>query len=170
MHSLANSHGKIVLMLDMQHSIWVTSSALVSSSWFWAEYSAEESSSLSWILVSGLDVSSNPISSLSQTIQQYLALSKWTMCELDSFPIFLRERSFESRQKILGLMVLMARLINGWLFCSIKSLQLLFIQIEKAVLWTQRLLTRKILLQNQSFFMPNETKSKCLPKFYVSSK
>ena len=77
-------------MLDMQHSIWVTSSALVSSSWFWAEYSAEESSSLSWSLVSGLDVSSNPISSLSQTIQQYLALSKWTMCELDSFPIFFK--------------------------------------------------------------------------------
>ena len=90
MHSLANSHGKIVLMLDMQHSIWVTSSALVSSSWFWAEYSAEESSSLSWILVSGLDVSSNLISSLSQTIQQYLALSKWTMCELDNFPIFFK--------------------------------------------------------------------------------
>ena len=86
--SLANSRGKIVLMLDMQHSIWVTSSALVSSSWFWAENPAEESSSLSWILVSVLDVLSNLISSLSQTIQQYFALSKWTMCELDDFPIF----------------------------------------------------------------------------------
>ena len=42
--------------------------------------------------------------------------------------------------------------------------------VEEAVLRTQRFLARKILPKNRSLFMRNETKSKCLPKFYVSSK
>ena len=41
---------------------------------------------------------SNLIGSLSRTIQQYSPLSEWIMCELDVFPIFLRELSFKSRQ------------------------------------------------------------------------
>ena len=42
--------------------------------------------------------------------------------------------------------------------------------VEEAFLWTQRFLARKNLPKNRSLFMRNETKSKCLPKFYVSSK
>ena len=41
---------------------------------------------------------SNLIGSLSRTIQQCSPPSKWIMCELGVFPIFLRGRSFKSRQ------------------------------------------------------------------------
>ena len=41
---------------------------------------------------------SNLIGSLSRTIQQYSPPSEWIMCELGVFPVFLRERSFKSRQ------------------------------------------------------------------------
>ena len=43
---------------------------------------------------------SNLIGSLSQTIPQYSPPSEWIMCELGFFPIFFRERSFESRQNL----------------------------------------------------------------------
>ena len=48
--------------------------------------------------LSDLGDSSNLIGSLSRTIQQYSPPSEWIMCELGVFPIFLRERSFKSRQ------------------------------------------------------------------------
>ena len=41
---------------------------------------------------------SNPVGSLSRTIEQYSPPSEWIMCELAVFPIFFRERSFKSRQ------------------------------------------------------------------------
>ena len=49
-------------------------------------------------------------------------------------------------------------------------LQLSFIRKEEAVSRTQRFLTRKIWSKNRSLFMTNKFESKCLPKFYVSSK
>ena len=48
-------------------------------------------------------------------------------------------------------------------------LQLPCIRVEEAVSWTQRFLTRKFWLKNQSLFMKNKFKRKCLQKFYVSS-
>ena len=49
-------------------------------------------------------------------------------------------------------------------------LQFLSIRVEEAVSWTQRFLTRNIWPRNQSLFMTNKFESKCLQKFYVSSK
>ena len=49
-------------------------------------------------------------------------------------------------------------------------LRLPFIRVEEAVLWTQRFLTRQIWPKNRSLFMTNKFESKCLQKFYVSSK
>ena len=49
-------------------------------------------------------------------------------------------------------------------------LQLPFIRVEETVSWTQRFLTRNIWPKNRSIFMTNKFESKCLQKFYVSSK
>ena len=96
------------------------------------------------------------------------------------FSHFLRERSFKSR-KILGLTFFRQektskdskRLFStycSWVLCSMDCLQLPFIRLEEAVSWTQRFLTRKNLAQKRSLFMANKFESKCLQKFYVSSK
>ena len=59
----------------------------------------------------------------------------------------------------------------SWVLCSMSDcLQLLFIHIEEAVSWTHRFLTRNIWPKNRSLFMTNKFESKCLQKFYVSSK
>ena len=71
------------------------------------------------------------------------------------FPFFFLENDLSKGLKILGLMFFKA---NG------------MSSVEEAFLWTQRFLARKNLPKNRSLFMRNETKSKCLPKFYVSSK
>ena len=55
-------------------------------------------STISIYTLSDLGDLSNLIGSLSRTIQQYSPPSKWIMCELGVFPIFLRGRSFKSRQ------------------------------------------------------------------------
>ena len=49
-------------------------------------------------------------------------------------------------------------------------LQLPFIRLEETVLWTQRFPEQKIMAQQRSLFMTNKFESKCLQKFYVSSK
>ena len=49
-------------------------------------------------------------------------------------------------------------------------LQLPFIRVEEAVSWTQRFLTGNIWPKNRSLVMTNKFESKCLQKFYVSSK
>ena len=59
---------------------------------------------------------------------------------------------------------------SSWVLCSMDCLQLPFIRVEEAVSWTQDFLTRKIWSKNRSLFMTNKSESKCLPKFYVSSK
>ena len=58
----------------------------------------------------------------------------------------------------------------NWFLRSMNCLQLPFILVEEAVSWTQRFLTRKIWPKNRSLFMTNKFESKCLQKFYVSSK
>ena len=68
---------------------------------------------------------------------------------------FFLENDLSKGLKILGLMFFKA---NG------------MSPVGEAVLWTQRFLARKILPKNRSLFMRNETKCKCLQKFYVSSK
>ena len=68
---------------------------------------------------------------------------------------FFLENDLSKGLKILGLMFFK---VNG------------MSSVEEAFLWTQRFLARKNLPKNRSLFMRNETKSKCLPKFYVSSK
>ena len=59
---------------------------------------------------------------------------------------------------------------SSWVLCSMDCLQLPFIRVEEAVSWTQRFLRRKIWPKNRSLFMTNKFESKCLQKFYVSSK
>ena len=76
----------------------------------------------------------------------------WGRCFSRFF--FFRERSFKRPQNP-GVNVFKA---NG------------MSPVGEAVLWTQRFLARKILPKNRSLFMRNETKCKCLQKFYVSSK
>ena len=51
---------------------------------------------------------SNPVGSLSRTIQQYSPPSEWIMCELGVFPIFL-ENDLLKVDKILALTFLKAR-------------------------------------------------------------
>ena len=104
--------------------------------------------------LSGLGVLSNLIGSLSRTIQ-YSPPNKWIISEVGVFPFFFLENYLSKVHKILGLMFFKA---NG------------MSPVEEAVLRTQRFLARKILPKNRSLFMRNETKSKCLQKFYVSSK
>ena len=48
--------------------------------------------------------------------------------------------------------------------------QLSFIRVEEAVSWTQRFLTSEIWPQNRSSYLKNKFESKCLQKFYVTSK
>ena len=92
---------------------------------------------------------------LSRAIQ-YSPPNKWIICEVGVFPVFFfLENDLSKGLKILGLMFFKT---NG------------MSPVGEAVLWTQRFLARKILPKNRSLFMRNETKSKCLPKFYVSSK
>ena len=49
-------------------------------------------------------------------------------------------------------------------------LQLPFIRVEEAISWSQRFLTTKIWPKNWSLFVTKKFESKCLQKFYVSSK
>ena len=61
-------------------------------------------------------------------------------------------------------------ILFNWFLCSMNCLQLPFIRVEEAVSWTQRFLTGKIWPKNRSLFMTNKFESKCLQKFYISSK
>ena len=83
------------------------------------------------------------------------------------FSHIFRERSFKSRQNPRA-----DFFKASWIdCCSMDSLQLPCIRVEEAVSWkTQRFLTRKFWLKNRSLLMTNNFKTKCLQKFYVSSK
>ena len=58
----------------------------------------------------------------------------------------------------------------SWVLWSMDCLQLPFIRVEEAVSWTQRFLTTKIWPKNRRLFMTNKFGSKCLQKFFFSSK
>ena len=123
---------------------------------------------------------SNLIGSLSRTVQQYLPPSEWIMCELAFFPIFL-ENNLLKVDEILGLTFFRQEKASknskrrfpiycNWVLWSMDCLQLPFIRVEEAVSWTQRFLTGNIWPKNRSLVMTNKFESKCLQKFYVSSK
>ena len=57
-----------------------------------------------------------------------------------------------------------------WVLWSMDCWQLPFIHVEEAVSWTQHFLTGNIWPKNRSLVMTNKFESKCLQKFYVSSK
>ena len=102
------------------------------------------------------------------------------MCKLGFFPFFL-EKDLWKVDKILGLTFLRQEKTSMdskrrfsiyccWVLWSMNCLQFPFVRLEEAVSWTQRFLTRKNLAQKRSLFMANKFESKCLQKFYVSSK
>ena len=110
---------------------------------------------------------SNLIGSLSRTIQQYSPPSEWIMCELGFFPICL-EKDLIKVDKILGLTFFQARKdFEGFkrVLWSMDCLQLSFIRLEKPF--------RELSVSQQekfSLYMAYKFESKCLQKFYVSSK
>ena len=119
---------------------------------------------------------SNLIGSLSRTIQQYSPPSEGIMCELGVFPIFFLENDVLKVDRILGLTFFKARkdfkdskrrfsIYCSCVLCSMDCLQLPFIRVEGAVLWTHRFLTRNIWPKNRIIFMTKKFESKCLQKF-----
>ena len=102
----------------------------------------------------------------------------WARC----FCHFSRERSFKSQQNPRVDLFLrrkrLGRIQNGfsiycsWILCSMNCLQLpfLFIRVEEAVSWTQRFSNKKIWPKIRSLSTTKKFESKCLQKFYVSSK
>ena len=124
--------------------------------------------------------SSNLIGSLSRTIQQYSPPSEWIMCELGFFPIFL-EKDILKVDRILGLTFLQARKdLEGFRTAFFHLLLLSF--VVHGLFTTPVYLPRrgrfvnsafpskKNLAQKRSLLMTNKIESKCLQKFYVSSK
>ena len=110
------------------------------------------------------------IGSLSRAIQQNSPPSEWIMCDHGVFPIF-GENDLSKVDKILGLMSFFkARkdskvseqrfpIYFNWFFCSMECLQLLFIRVKEAVLWSKRFLRGNLLPYIRSLFMTNEMKA-----------
>ena len=155
-------------------SMWILFSAR--SDWLLTHWI----SCISMYTLSDLGGLSNLIGSLSRTIQQYSPPSEWIMCELGFFPSFL-ENDLLKVNKILGLTFLRQEKTSkdskqrfsiycNWVLWLMDCLQLPFIRVEEAVSWTQRFLTRKNWPKNRSLFITNKFESRCLQKFYVSSK
>ena len=136
-------------------------------------------SSISIYTLSDLGDLSNLIGSLSRTIQQYSPPSEWIMCEL-GFSHFLRERSFKSRQNpkvdFFSGKKRLRRIQNG-------VFHLLLLSFVVDGLFTTPVYSprrgrfvnsafpnKKNLAQKRSLLMTNKFESKCLQKFYVSSK
>ena len=147
----------------------------------WVDHSMSYSTLLiSIYTLSDLGDLSNLIGSLSRTTQQCSPPSEWLMRELVFFYIFLGNDLLKV-DKILGLTFFKQEKTSkdskrrfptycSWVLWLMDCLQLPFIRLEEAVSWTQRFLTRKIWPKNRSLFMTNKFESKCLQKFYVSSK
>ena len=123
---------------------------------------------------------SNLIGSLSRTIQQFSPLREWIMCELGVFP-FLKNDLLKV-DKILGLTFFKARKdFEGFETAFFQLLLLSFVLdgLPTTPVYSGRRdrfvnsafpIVRKVWPQNQSIFMTNKFESKCLQKFYVSSK
>ena len=123
---------------------------------------------------------SNLIGSLSRTIQQYSPPSEWIMCELGVFPIFL-ENDLLKVNKILGLTFFKARKdFEGFKTAFFHLLLLSFVvdglfttpvySPRRGRFVNSAFPNKKNLAQKRSLFMTNKFESKCLQKFYVSSK
>ena len=123
---------------------------------------------------------SNLNGSLSRTIQQYLSPSEWIMCEFGFFPIFL-EKDLLKVDKILGLTFFQARKdFEGFKTAFFHLLLLSFVvdglfttpvcSPRRGRLVNSAFPNKKNLTQRRSLFMKNKFESKCLQKFYVSSK
>ena len=100
----------------------------------------------------------------------------WTRC----FSHFFRERSFKSRQNPTVAFLRQEKTSKDSkrrfsiycrrVLCSMDCFQLSFFRVEEAVSWTQRFLKSEIWPQNRSSYLKNKFDSKCLQKFYVTSK
>ena len=123
---------------------------------------------------------SNLIGWLSRTVQQYSPPSEWIMCELGFFPIFL-EKDLLKVDKILGLTFFQARKdFEGFKTAFFHLLLLSFVVdgLFTTPVYSRRrgrfvnsaFPNKKNLAQKRSLFMTNKFESKCLQKFYVSSK
>ena len=123
---------------------------------------------------------SNLFGSLSRTIRQYSPPSGWIMCELGFFPIFL-EKDLLNFDKILGLTFFQARKdFEGFKTAFFHLLLLSFVLdgLSTTPVYSPRrgrfvnsaFPNKKNLAQKRSLFITNKYESKCLQKFYVSSK
>jgi len=123
---------------------------------------------------------SNLIGSLSRTIQQYSPPSEWIMCELGFFPILL-EKNILKVDKILGLTFFQARKdFEGFKTAFFHLLLLSFLvdglfttpvcSPRRGCFVNSAFPNKKNLAQRRNLFMTNKLESKCLQKFYVSSK
>ena len=130
--------------------------------------------------LSDLGELSTLIGSLSRTIQQYSPPSEWIMCELGFFPIFL-EKDLLKVDKILGLTFFQARKdFEGFKTAFFHLLLLSFVvdglfttpvySPRRGRFVNSAFPNKKNLAQKRSLFMTNKFESKCLQKFYVSSK
>ena len=123
---------------------------------------------------------SNLIGSLSRTIQQYSPLSEWIMYEVVFFFQFFRERSFKSRQnprveffsdkkrlRRIQNVVFPSTLVE---FCVDGLFTTPVYSPRRGRFVNSAFPNKKNLAQKRSLFMTNKFESKCLQKFYVSSK
>ena len=123
---------------------------------------------------------SNLIGSLSRTIQQYSPPSEWIMCELGFFSHFHRQRSFKSRQNPRVDFFQARKDFEGFKTAFFHLLQLSFVvdgmfttpvySPRRSRFVSSALPNKKHLAQKRSLFKTNKFESKCLQKFYVSSK
>ena len=92
------------------------------------------------------------------------------MCELVFFPIFL-EKDLLKVDKILGLTFFQARKdFEGFKTAFFHLLLLSFVVDGRGRFVNSAFPNKKHLAQQRSLFMTNKFESKCLQKFYVSSK
>ena len=123
---------------------------------------------------------SNLIGSLSRTIQQYSPPSEWIMCELGFFPIFL-EKGLLIKDKILGLTFFRQEKTSKDFRTAFFHLLLLSFVVDelfttpvysprRGLFVNSAFPNKKNLALKRSLFMTNKFESKCLQKFYVSSK
>ena len=102
------------------------------------------------------------------------------MCQLSFFPIFLSERSFKSRQNPRVDFFQARKDFEGFKTTSFHLLLLSFVvdglfttpvySPRRGCFLNSAFPNKKILAQKRSLFITNKFESKCLQKFYVSSK
>ena len=131
---------------------------------------------ISMYTLSDLGELSNLIGSLSRTIQQYSPPSEWSSV----FSHFYRERSFKSRQNPRVDFFQARKDFEGFKTAFFHLLLLSFVvdglfttpvySPRRGRFVNSAFPNKKNLAQKRSLFMTNKFESKCLQKFYVSSK